>query len=155
VAARKSGGSEDAALGGTPRKRSPKVVEQVWPEGVPLPPKGLEPGGLGEQMWVDMHCEYSFDGAPEKRLLLRELVFTVDMVERLRLIVAEAECLRTRGSQGQEVEIPEVSSLRNYRGQVIALTKALCLPEEETDGAMTRSQLARHAANARWARRNG
>ena len=100
-----------------------------------------------------MHQEYSYDGAPEKRLLLRELVFAVDMVERLRLIVAGAESLRTRGSQGQEVEIPEVSSLRNYTAQVIALTKALCLPEEESEGAMTRSQLGRHAARARWGNR--
>ena len=132
-----------------------KVVEQAWPEGVPLPPAGLNPGGEGERQWIAMHQEYSFTGAPEKQLLLRELVFAVDMVERLRLIVSEAESLRTRGSQGQEVEIPEVSSLRNYTAQVIALTKALCLPEEESEGAMTRSQLARHAARARWSNRTG
>jgi hypothetical protein len=132
-----------------------KVVEQVWPEGVPLPPAGLTAGGQGEQTWVNLHQEYSFVGAPEKQLLLRELVFTVDMVERLRVIVAEAESLRTRGSQGQMVEIPEVSSLRNYTAQVIALTKALCLPEEESEGAMTRSQLGRHAARTRWANRTG
>jgi hypothetical protein len=130
-----------------------KVVEQQWPEGVPLPPAGLALGGEGERTWVSLHQEYSFDGAPEKQLLLRELVFTVDMVERLRVIVAGAESLRTRGSQGQLVEIPEVSSLRNYTAQVIALTKALCLPEEESEGAMTRSQLARHAARARWGNR--
>lgn len=130
-----------------------KIVRAGWPEGVPLPPAGLEPGGLGEQTWIAMHQEYSFTGAPEKALLLRELVFTVDMVERLRLIVAEAESLRTRGSQGQEVEIPEVSALRNYRGQVIALTKALCLPDEEVEGPMSRSQLGRHAARARWSNR--
>ena len=132
-----------------------KKIEQAWPEGVPLPPAGLMPGGQGEQTWVSLHQEYSFVGAPEKQLLLRELVFTVDMVERLRVIVAEAESLRTRGSQGQEVEIPEVSSLRNYTAQVIALTKALCLPEEESEGAMTRSQLARHAARTRWSNRTG
>ena len=134
--------------------RKKKVVEQEWPEGVPLPPAGLTAGGQGEQTWVAMHQEYSIGAhCPEKLLLLRELVFTVDLVERLRVIVAEAESLRTRGSQGQEVEIPEVSSLRNYTGQVIALTKALCLPEEESEGAMTRSQLARHAARARWGNR--
>ena len=132
-----------------------KVIEQKWPEGVPLPPAGLTAGGQGEQTWMNLHQEYSFTGAPEKQLLLRELVFTVDMVERLRVIVAEAESLRTRGSQGQLVEIPEVSSLRNYTAQVIALTKALCLPEEESDGAMTRSQLGRHAARTRWANRTG
>jgi hypothetical protein len=117
------------------------------------PPEGLR--DKGSELWCRLTAEYDFGAAPEKLLLLEEAARTADMVARLQTIVDEAQELRVRGSQGQPVAMPEVQELRQYRAQLTALVKALALPEEESEGAMTRSQLARHAARARWANRTG
>ena len=48
---------------------------------------------------------------------------------------------------------PEVGELRQYRALLTSLLKALTLPDDEADvgtGKMTRSQLGRLGAQARW-----
>ena len=70
----------------------------------------------------------------------------------MQRVVDDSE-LRVRGSQGQPVSAPEVQELRQYRAQFAALLDKLRLPEDDTEGATTRSQLGRHAARARWGNR--
>ncbi len=116
-------------------------------------PEGLK--DKGTELWRRLTAEYDFGAAPEKLLILEEAARTADMVARLQGVVDEAQELRVRGSQGQPVAMPEVTELRQYRAQLASLMDKLRLPEEESEGAMTRSQLARHAARTRWANRTG
>ena len=114
------------------------------------------PDGLrdrGTELWVRLTAEYDFSAAPEKLLILEEAARTADMVDRLQRIIDAADDLRVRGSQGQPVALPEIAEARQWRAQLASLLDKLRLPEEETEGAMTRSQLARHAAQARWSKR--
>jgi hypothetical protein len=126
---------------------SKKVVDVTGPK----PPEGLRDRGV--ELWHRLTTEYDFSAAPEKLLVLEEAARTADMVTRLQRIVDEAQELRVRGSQGQPVAMPEVTELRQYRAQLAALLDKLRLPEEDAEGVMTRSQLARHAARARWSSR--
>jgi hypothetical protein len=125
------------------RKKTPAVEDGT--------PDGLREKGL--TLWQRLIAEYDFGAAPEKLLILEEAARTADMVARLQAIVDEAQELRVRGSQGQPVAMPEVTELRQYRAQMASLLDKLRLPEEDVEGVMTRSQLARHAARARWSSR--
>ena len=115
-------------------------------------PDGLRRKGIA--LWQRLNAEYDFSAAPEKLLILEEAARTADMVDRLQRVVDDSD-LRVRGSQGQPVSAPEVQELRQYRAQFAALLDKLRLPEDDTEGAMTRSQLGRHAARTRWANRTG
>ena len=115
-------------------------------------PVGLREKGLA--LWQRLTAEYDFGAAPEKLLILEEAARTADMVDRLQRVVDDSD-LRVRGSQGQPVSAPEVQELRQYRAQFAALLDKLRLPEDDTEGALTRSQLGRHAASTRWANRTG
>jgi hypothetical protein len=76
------------------------------------------------------------------------------MVDRLQQIVDGAEDLRVRGSQGQPVPLPEIPELRQHRAQLMSLIKALGCPDDESDdGILTRSQIGKLGAAARWSRR--
>ena len=115
-------------------------------------PDGLRRKGIA--LWQRLNAEYDFGAAPEKLLILEEAARTADMVDRLQRVVDDSD-LRVRGSQGQPVSAPEVQELRQYRAQFAALLDKLRLPEDDTEGATTCSQLGRHAARTRWANRTG
>jgi hypothetical protein len=96
----------------------------------PDPADGI-PAGLGDkgtELWLRLTAEYSFEVAPEKALLLEAAARTADVVDRLQQAVDSAADLRVRGSQGQPVALPELTELRQYRGQLATLVKALQLP---------------------------
>jgi hypothetical protein len=115
------------------------------------------------RFWVDLFAEYEFPGSPEMIWLAEEAAKTADVVARLQEIVDAAPMLRTRGSLGQDVAIPELDALRAFRAQFAALVRQLDLPghEPEDDEAddrqrpMTRSEAGRRGAAARWANRKG
>ncbi len=115
------------------------------------PPAGLKTKGL--EIWR-LSEVYDFSEAPEKLLILEEAARTADVIDRLQKIVDEAKDLRVRGSAGQPVGLPELDSLRQYRSQLqILLSRGLQLPDESEEsgpGPMSRSQVARLAARARW-----
>ena len=126
----------------------------------PEPPACLK--DAGSRFWVDLFAEYEFPGSPEMVMLVEEAAKTADVVARLQRIVDEAPMLRTRGSRGQDVAIPELDALRAFRAQFAALVRQLDLPgrepEDEDDDRqrpMTRSEVGRRAAAARWANRKG
>ncbi|MGO9385047.1 MAG: hypothetical protein ACLP4W_23895 [Mycobacterium sp.] len=75
-------------------------------------------------------------------------------MDRLQKLVDEAQDLRVRGSQGQPVSIPEIAELRQYRALLNTLIKSLMLPDEdEASGPLTKSQIGRMGARARWGHR--
>ena len=128
---------------------------------IPKAPKGLKTAG--RRFWREIHSEYEFPGSPEMFMLVEEAARTADVVARLQAIVDNADTLRTTGSRGQDVAIPELDALRAYRAQFAALVKQLDLPpaddddddEDTRDTPMTRSESGRKAAAARWSHRNG
>ncbi len=114
---------------------------------IPRAPRGLK--ARGREVWRELHRTYVFDECPEKLILAEEAARTADVVARLQKLVDESADLRVRGSQGQPVAAPEVAELRQYRALLASLMKALSLPDEESDG-LTRSQLGKIGARARW-----
>lgn len=120
---------------------------------IPRAPSGLK--NEGRRLWRSILTAYDFGGCPEKLIVLENAARTADVVDRLQKVVDEADDLRVRGSQGQPVAAPEVSELRQYRAQLAALIKGLTLPDEdEQDGHLTKSQVGRLGAQARWSRRS-
>ncbi|ORB11659.1 hypothetical protein BST37_18680 [Mycobacterium noviomagense] len=118
---------------------------------MPKAPKGLKT--RGRQLWRELHTTYDFTDCPEKLIILEQAARTADVVARLQSIVDAADDLRVKGSQGQPVAAPEVAELRQYRALLTSLLKSLTLPDEEEtagSGKMTRSQLGRLGAQARW-----
>lgn len=121
---------------------------------IPKAPKGLKTAG--RRFWREIHSTYEFPDAPEVVLLVEDAARTADVVARLQEIVDNADTLRTRGSRGQDVAIPELDALRAYRAQFAALVKQLDLPPADDDddvertAPMTRSEAGRKAAATRW-----
>jgi hypothetical protein len=116
---------------------------------IPKTPRGLQ--AQGRLVWHELHAVYDFEDCPEKRIILEEACRTADVVKRLQDIVDAADDLRVRGSQGQPVAMPEVAELRQYRALLTSLLRALTLPDD--DDGLTRSQLGKLGAAARWGNR--
>ncbi|MFZ3294214.1 MAG: hypothetical protein WA622_27065 [Mycobacterium sp.] len=106
---------------------------------------------------------YEFPFGPEMHMLVEEAARTADVVARLQYIVDNASTLRTHGSRGQDVAIPELDALRAYRAQFAALIKQLDLPPPPDDDdadepndrrrPMTRSEVGLKGSDARWGAR--
>jgi hypothetical protein len=136
------------------RKKPPIEAVPDTEAGPPPAPKGL--GGSGSELWRRLVSEYDFSEAPEKEILLAEAARTADMIDKLQRIVdAAGDDLRVRGSQGQPVSLPEISELRQHRAQLAALLRALALPsgDEDAGEGLTRSEIGRLGAAARWKNR--
>jgi hypothetical protein len=116
-------------------------------------PRGLKEKGL--ETWR-LSEVYDFSDCPEKLLLLEEAARTADIIDRLQKIVDETKDLRVRGSAGQPVGIPELDSLRAYKASYQAALRGLNFPSEDEESGggdrrpMSRTQVARLAARARW-----
>lgn len=136
---------------------TPSGTKAAEPITIPKLPKGLKTAG--RRFWREIHGEYEFPGSPEMFMLIEEAARTADVVARLQDIVDNADTLRTTGSRGQDVAIPELDALRAYRAQFASLVKQLDLPAADDDGGsgdtpMSRSESGRIAASVRW-HRNG
>jgi hypothetical protein len=117
---------------------------------IPKAPKGLK--AEGRRLWRQLHMSYDFSDCPEKVIILERDCRTADVIARLQAVVDESQDLRTLGSQKQLVAIPEVPELRQYSALLNTLLKSLMLPveEEPARGGLTRSQIGRLGAQARW-----
>ncbi|ORA59308.1 hypothetical protein [Mycobacteroides franklinii] len=61
------------------------------------------------------------------------------------------EDTRVKGYNGQSVPMQEVDDLRKSQSLLLSMIKSLRMPEEcNGDGKLTRSQVGRIAADARW-----
>jgi hypothetical protein len=61
-------------------------------------------------------------------MLVEECARTADVVAWLQDTVDNADTLRTRGSRGQDVAIPELDAPRQYRAQFAALVSSWIFP---------------------------
>lgn len=126
---------------------------------IPKYPKGLKTAG--RRFWREVFSTYYLIASPEELFLVEEAARTADVVARLQGVVDTAQSLRTRGSRGQDVAIPELDALRAYRAQFAALLKQLDFPapldgdDEPDNGPMSRSAAGKAGAAARWGNRKG
>ncbi|CPZ65837.1 Uncharacterised protein [Mycobacteroides abscessus] len=126
---------------------------------MPKYPKGLK--AAGRRFWREVFTTYYLTASPEEMFLVEEAARTADVVARLQGAVDTAQSLRTRGSRGQDVAIPELDALRAYRAQFAALLKQLDFPapldegtaDESNNGPMSRSAAGKAGAAARWGNR--
>jgi hypothetical protein len=115
---------------------------------IPRAPAGLK--AAGKAVWKAIVAVYSFEDAPEKLIILESAARVGDVAARLQAIVDNADDLRTLGSQRQLVQIPEVAELRQYRALLATLLRAVNCPGD--DDVLTRSELGKLGAAARWSR---
>ncbi len=116
----------------------------------PKYPPGLR--ARGKRLWRDLHASADFAGCPETQLVAEEACYLADDIERLRRVVqAAGEDTRVTGYNGQPVSMPEVSDLRSSQQLLLSMLKSLRLPDDDGgDGKLTRSQVGKVAADARW-----
>lgn len=120
----------------------------------PQPPK--YPTGLrarGKRLWRELHESADYRACPETRLVAEETCYLTDEITRQRALIRKAGTdTRVKGSQGQPVSMPEIADLQRNQGILLSLLKSLRLPDDETapSGKLSRSQVGKIAANARW-----
>jgi hypothetical protein len=118
---------------------------------IPKAPKGLGPAGRA--LWASVLADYWMDGESHKLAILEQACKVTDRVTELESAM-EGEPLTVLGSARQLTIHPLIAEVRAQRGLLASLLKSLQLPdgdeEDEHQAALTRSQRARHAANARW-----
>lgn len=125
------------------------------PENDELPAIPKYPTGLkarGKRLWRELHATADFSGTPEARLVAEEACYLADEIERLRRLVCSAGVdTRVAGYNGQPASMPEVDDLRKNQTILLAMLKSLRLPDEG-DGKLTRSEIGKMGAAARWDR---
>ena len=87
-----------------------------------------------------------------ERLILKQVVREIDMIERLQTEADKKDGLEVRGSQGQPVMAGQVAELRQHRAVLSSLLKQLGLGDTAATDAQN-SIRARQAAMARWHRK--
>jgi hypothetical protein len=112
----------------------------------PAPP-GLGPRAA--ELWGGVTGKWEL--RIDEQLILEAACREVDLIEAM-IDRQRGEDLIGTGSQGQPVAAPLISELRMHRTTLAGLLKQLKLPDEDGRAAATTSDLARHAANARWKR---
>ncbi|MEB3031082.1 hypothetical protein [[Mycobacterium] nativiensis] len=117
---------------------------------IPKPPTGLR--ARGKRLWRELHEFAEFGDCPETRLIAEEACYLTDEITRQRTLIRKAGTdTRVKGSQGQPVSMPEIADLQRNQGILLSLLKSLRLPDEDGgDGKLSRSQVGKIAAEARW-----
>jgi hypothetical protein len=142
----------DAMIGDT-RGWKPATIDR-WHRSRPSQAlRGLK--AEGRKLWRQIHRAPTFDDCPERLAILESACRTLDVINRLQAVIDEATDLRVKGSQGQPVSLPEIGEVRAQRSLFVSQMKALGLPDEEDAGngnGLTRSQIGRLGAQARWNR---
>lgn len=117
---------------------------------IPKYPTGLR--ARGKRLWRELHESADFSDCPETRLVAEEACYLADEIARQRTLIRQSGAdTRVRGSQGQPVSMPEIADLQRNQGILLSLLKSLRLPEEDGgDGKLSRSQVGKIAADARW-----
>jgi hypothetical protein len=120
-------------------------------EGRHEPPAGLGDAGkaLYGQILEELPPGLEFDA--REMALLERACTCADAVEALDQVVAE-EGPTTTGSRGQTVVHPALQESRLQKIVLLRLLKALDLAADSDDETPAQTR-ARHAARARWARR--
>lgn len=109
-------------------------------------------GVEGQSLWSQI--VESYDLRPDEVRMLMDACREADLIERIEVEQRDAP-LMVRGSQGQLVASPLTSELRQHRGTLATLLKALKLPDTDSQAQQKSdrdSEQARAAARARWDR---
>jgi hypothetical protein len=122
----------------------------------PEPPPNLRAGGT--ELWDGILARYEL--RVDEIVLLEAACRERDLVDGMQLEIESAIAAgrwTVKGSMGQDVANPLLPELRHHRGTLSSLLKRLGLDvaDEEAAGGkqlMTRSEIGRHAARARWSR---
>jgi hypothetical protein len=109
------------------------------PERAPI---GLAKGGL--KLWREVAKGQKL--RPEQCRILFEACCEVDLIDRLQSDLKDTPTT-TKGSMGQEVAHPILSELRQHRGTLNTLIRALALEATDTSAADA-SKAAREAGTA-------
>lgn len=112
------------------------------PQNPPEPPPGLAAGG--RKLWREVAKEHPL--RPDERRILLEASREVDLLDVLQEVLQETP-LTTTGSMGQLVAHPILSELRQHRGTLNTLIRALALESTDTSAADAR-RAAREAGTA-------
>ena len=124
-------------------------TDEDSPVVIPKYPRGLK--ARGKRLWRELHGSGDFSSCPETQMVAEEACYLADEIERLRRLVHVAgEDTRVRGSQGQPVSMPEVADLRNNQSLLLSMLKSIRMPDEPGEGRLTRSQVGKIGATARW-----
>lgn len=119
-------------------------------------PSGLKTAG--RKLWKEITGQY--DLRPDEVSVFEEAARTKDLIDRLERIVnglEEADFV-VFGSRNQPVVHPLVSEIKSQRLAFASMMRQLGLPDhdageqDEAKGPMTRTEVARNAAKARWTR---
>ncbi|RKT82108.1 hypothetical protein [Saccharopolyspora antimicrobica] len=119
-------------------------------------PKNL--GSAGQRLWKGICSDYEL--RPDELAVLESACREADLIQRLEDALKDVPLI-VKGSMGQEVASPLVTEIRQHRSTQASLLKQLKIPdleEEESDDTgtvrkLTRSEVGRKAANARWGKR--
>ena len=121
----------------------------------PAPPAGVTFGAAGQQLWKEVHADYD-DFEPQALRAVIDACKTADLISALEVSLADnpSRCL---GAAKQVVLAPEFAELRQQRTTLAnllakALNNSRAEDADDRSGPMSRSQSARVAAAARWAR---
>ena|SRR5690606_32405365 len=121
------------------------------------PPAPPGTSANARRVWRSVLADYDLRG--DEIELLRHLVGEITLVETLEKAWKTAPEPLVRGSHGGTVANPILAEIRQHRAAVVALWKALRLPDVDEEPAdqtghrpMSRSEAGRKAALARWRR---
>ncbi|MFE5340723.1 P27 family phage terminase small subunit [Isoptericola sp. NPDC056578] len=118
----------------------------------PVPP-GL--GSRGRRYWRDILADNEL--GPSELVLLAEICKTLDLIDQLDAQV-RADGLTVEGSAGQQRLHPAITEIRGQRLALNRLIGALDLDDADDvdEKVPTPASLrAKHAAEARWMKKNG
>ena len=121
---------------------------------IPKHPDGLGPAGTA--LWTSILSDYWLDEEAHKLATLEHACKVTDRIAELEAAM-EGQPLTVLGSARQLTIHPLIAEVRAQRGLLASLLKSLALPDGDEDDdeearALSRSQQARKAANARWKR---
>jgi hypothetical protein len=103
-------------------------------------------------LWRELHAQFDFSQDPHRAAIIEDACRTADLIDRMQLVVDDADGLRVRGSQGQPVGMPELAEVRQYRALLASLLRALALPDTDELAEVKAQQLTkvrRESAQAR------
>jgi hypothetical protein len=112
----------------------------------------------GQSLWKEIiDSDPPFELRPDEMRILIDACHEADMIDLLEATQAESP-LTVKGSQNQIVINPLIPELRFHRSTLMALLKALKLPDAPSASGTKNtkvSEQARAAARARWGGQKG
>jgi len=116
---------------------------------IPAHPTGLR--ARGKRLWADMNRSGDFRDCPEVIAVIEQACFLADEIKRLQTLIRKAGAdTRVTGYNGQPASMPEVADLQRNQQLYLSYLKSIRVSEE--DGKLTRSEIGKIGAGARWSR---